>query len=314
MDREERLALGLVVMSLVAQALASGCRAPASASSWALDGGLGERELRMDPASWCAPETWPAIPAELRGTCAPRLEECLALSEYAGECYDAQPGECAECVEHALYECATTLGACDDELGAIACCREAECPEGGGECLQRALLPGGRCAPIVERFEECARESARAGGPCERYRDACGPTAAQCYGRAETRWRMEPALSVHARFAHAEAYAGALRLLLSEAPPDEPRLGERMLLLELREAERVRCAIVERRPEHLAAVRELHCEIEIDERWAASESGVCDGWIAGAFRAVSAEGLVEGRFEAPLAVSEPDLAGEVIGS
>ncbi len=149
-----------------------GCQPPASAPvSWS-DAGTGARGAHAHATLECPPAAYPQPREEARGRCSPDLPECLAALE-PGECYYAQPGECAECMEHARYACATARGGCDDEYGAIECCRQAECPDGEGTCLQRALFPGGACHPVVTAFDACAHESAGPGGACAGYAEVC---------------------------------------------------------------------------------------------------------------------------------------------
>jgi hypothetical protein len=173
MNREERVALGVLLLALVGYVL-TGCEPSSSTATW--DAGLETlelaRALRVEPPCGCPASTYPEAPEEVRGRCSPDLAACLQSLGDEGDCYYAQAGECAECVEHEARACATERGGCAEAYGAIACCRASECPTGDGVCLQRALLPGGECHAAVTQFEDCVRASTR-DGPCEAVPPAC---------------------------------------------------------------------------------------------------------------------------------------------
>lgn len=287
MDRDV-LWSGVGLMMLLG-VVVSGCQA-APARVW-LDGGGEDRGLRSERVSLCGPALHPMPEPGLRGRCGADLGACLAAADDPGECFELEAGECFECVEQALFACATASAGCDEDYGAIACCREAECPDGDGACLQRVLLPGGACQPWVARFEACARDSAQPGEACAQHHEACGPLP-DCFGRAHLEGRTGERW-LEARWASAEHSSRGVLLRLSRSLPHEVREDERVLVLEV--GTHVACAIDE-----AGALASVHCEVELRALERPSAAGVCDGWIAGSLRVATPEGTLEGYFSAPV--------------
>jgi hypothetical protein len=73
---------------------------------------------------------------------------------------------CGECINDDLISCATdasTPNACDDALGLVQCCLEAECPTGDATCRGTALAAGGACLPDWDAFLTCVDATVTAG-------------------------------------------------------------------------------------------------------------------------------------------------------
>lgn len=131
--------------------------------------------LCFPSAPACPPAAWPA-PGVVGCTMATRTcIEGATTGAALQACIDADTtgvppamaGDvCNECINDDLISCATdsaTPNACDDELGLVQCCLEAECPTGDTTCRGAAVGASGACRPDWDTFLTCVDATLTAG-------------------------------------------------------------------------------------------------------------------------------------------------------
>lgn len=137
-------------------------------------------DLCFPSAPACPPADWPApgtpgctsatLACAMAATTSAQFQACLdadTASTPAGE-------SCNGCINDELLSCATMTAGCDDELGLVQCCLNAECPGGEESCVTAAFAPGGACEDDRDDFAACANE-AIADEVCGVSPDVCFP-------------------------------------------------------------------------------------------------------------------------------------------
>lgn len=108
-----------------------------------------------DVVATCPDIIWPAPTAP---ACEAATLTCLqgaTTAQGQQDCVndDANPSDCITCINSDAYHCATADEDCGDELGAVECCLDEECPNGNEACLQSA------CETEFDTFSDCVLDS-----------------------------------------------------------------------------------------------------------------------------------------------------------